>query len=141
MGSVYFDASALVKLFLFEQESEVAQMLWSQSEAVISSRLAYPEVCAGIGAAARAGRISASVANKATASWTRSWDEVRHLVISPEVVASAGRLAQTRSLSGADAVHLASVLTVNEPDLLFAVWDVRLRDAAAAEGVQVVPTG
>ncbi|OWY62474.1 hypothetical protein B7486_58240 [cyanobacterium TDX16] len=135
MASAYFDASALVKLFLEEQESEVARSLWGQSEVVVSSHLAYPEVCAGIAAARRDRRVSASLASRALRSWDRAWDEVRHVAVTDGVVASAGHLAHTRSLSGADAVHLASVLAVNEPGLLFAVWDARLRDAAEAEGV------
>jgi predicted nucleic acid-binding protein len=139
MATAYFDASGLVKLFIEEQDTEVAQSLWTQSDVVVSSRLAYPEVCAGIAAASRARRISSSLARRAMGSWDRAWDEVRHLAVSAEVVTSAGRLVRERSLSGADAVHLASVLTVNESGLLFAVWDERLRDAAHAEGVRVVP--
>jgi predicted nucleic acid-binding protein len=62
-----------------------------------------------------------------------------HHELTEVVSEQAGRLAARRALRGSDAVHLASVLAVNQPGMLFAVWDECLRDAAHAEGVQVVP--
>jgi predicted nucleic acid-binding protein len=53
------------------------------------------------------------------------------------VAREAGHLAKELSLKGADAIHLASVLAVGAGDTLFAVWDERLREAAARSGVRV----
>lgn len=53
--------------------------------------------------------------------------------------ASAGQLARTHGLRGADAVHLASALAVRDPELIVAVWDRRLHSAALATGCRVAP--
>jgi hypothetical protein len=51
----------------------------------------------------------------------------------------AGQLAAQRALRGADAVHLASALAVDSPDLVVAVWDRRLHAGAVAERLAVAP--
>jgi uncharacterized protein len=38
-----------------------------------------------------------------------------------------------------DAVHLASALAVDDPDLILAVWDRRLHDGAATAGLPAAP--
>jgi hypothetical protein len=42
-------------------------------------------------------------------------------------------------LRGADAVHLASALAVDNADLIVAVWDHRLHAGTLAAGIQVAP--
>lgn len=49
---------------------------------------------------------------------------------------SVPRLRRPR---GADAVHLASALAVNDPDLVVAVWDRRLHVGVLAAGGRVAP--
>ncbi|MEO7443145.1 MAG: VapC toxin family PIN domain ribonuclease, partial [Acidimicrobiales bacterium] len=39
----------------------------------------------------------------------------------------------------ADAVHLASALTLVEADPILVAWDLRLRTAAVAAGLRVAP--
>jgi uncharacterized protein len=139
MAIVYFDSSALVKLFLDEAGSEEARELWNASDAVLSSDLAYPEVCSGLAAAGRSGRVAHRAAARAAGVWDDVWPGARKIAVSEGICHRAGSLAASRGLSGADAVHLASVLAIYEPGVIFAVWDERLRSAAVAEGVAVVP--
>lgn len=49
--------------------------------------------------------------------------------------------ADPHALSGADAVHLASMLALDLGDTVFVAWDVRLRSGAQAAGAQLVPAG
>jgi uncharacterized protein len=51
----------------------------------------------------------------------------------------AGQLAKSHALRGADAVHLASALAINDPDLAVAIWDCRLHEGVLAAGVRVAP--
>ena len=53
MAVVYFDSSAFVKLLVSEAGSDVAKEVWNGCDAAVSSRLAFPEVCAALAAAAR----------------------------------------------------------------------------------------
>lgn len=55
------------------------------------------------------------------------------------LVCAAGDLADRHRLRAADAIHLASAVRIAEADTAFITFDVRLREAAAAEGFLVLP--
>ncbi|MFP4512495.1 MAG: type II toxin-antitoxin system VapC family toxin [Acidimicrobiales bacterium] len=139
MALVYFDSSALVKLVVDEVGSDLAAALWNACDVALSSRLAHPEVCAALAAAARNHDLTASEASAAGTDWERFWASVRPVELSADVERVAGSLAATHQLRGADAVHLASALALGTTDLTVAVWDKRLHAGAAAEGLAVAP--
>ena len=136
---VYFDSSAFVKLLVEEPGSELAAQLWDGCAAPVSSRLAYPEVRAALAAAGRAGHLRPAELRRAVAAWKEFWAATRAVELTDSVAVHAGDLAGRYSLRGADAVHLASLLAIGADDILFAVWDQRLRAGASAAGLHVVP--
>jgi uncharacterized protein len=136
---VYFDSSAFVKLVVEEDGSDLAAALWDGCDAAVSSRLAYPEVCAALAAARRARRLDPAEARRAEVSWEDYWAATRTVELTEQITAHAGRLAGEHALRGADAVHLASLLVVGAGETLFAVWDQRLRAGAQAAGVRLAP--
>ena len=140
MTIVYFDSSAFIKLVVEEDGSETAATLWDGCDVAVSSRLAYPEVRAALAAAGRAYRLNQAEQRRAESDWERYWSATRSVELTESVAKHAGALASERALRGADAVHLASVLAVGSDDMLFAVWDERLRSGAQEAGVQVAPT-
>lgn len=139
MPSVYFDASALVKLVVEEPGSELAAALWDGCDAALSSRLAYAEVRAALGAARRNRELSERALRKVEEVWERFWPAVRPVELTPAVERLAGELAVRHALRGADSVHLASAVHLKIPDLVIAVWDRRLHQAASAERLAVSP--
>lgn len=139
MSLVYFDSSALVKLVLDEDGSNLAAALWNGCDAALSSRLAYPEVCAALAAAVRDRDLSASQAREANADWEVFWASMRPVELSADVVRASGELARRHGLRGAEAVHLASALALDTTDLVVAVWDRRLHAGAAAAGLATAP--
>ncbi len=64
---------------------------------------------------------------------------MRLVEVEPSVSAAAARLAVRHLLAGADAIHLASALSMSGPTDVLVVWDRRLRDGALAEGLTVAP--
>ena len=136
MTIVYFDSSAFVKLLVEEGGSDLAATLWDGCDAAVSSRLAYPEVCAALAAARRGRRLSAADLTRAELAWEGYWVAVRAVELTERVTTHAGQLARAHALRGADAVHLASLLAVGGEDTLFAVWDERLRAGARALGAR-----
>jgi predicted nucleic acid-binding protein len=136
---VYFDSSALVKLVLEEDGSDVVAALWNGCDAALSSRLAYVEVAAAIAAAGRNHVLAAAEASRATADWQNFWASIRPVELTAAVEQHAGVLAQDLALRGADAIHLASALALGIPDLIMAVWDRRLHTAATTSGISVAP--
>ena len=66
----------------------------------------------------------------AEASWEEFWMATRAVELTEAVSRHAVSLAGEHGLRGADAVHLASALAINDPEIVVAVWDSRLRDGA-----------
>ena len=137
---MYFDASALVKLVVEEDGSELASQLWDGCDAALSSRLAYPEVCATLAAAGRNRALTRAGLRVALDSWEDFWAAIRPVELTGVVSVRAGELARRRALRGADAVHLASVTVLGSTDIVLAVWDRRLHAGAVAEGIAVAPS-
>jgi len=136
---IYFDSSAFVKLLAEEAGSELAADLWDGCDAALSSRLAYPEVRAALGASARNHDITKTELDAAERDWDGYWAATRPVELTTAVERHAGQLARDHALRGADAIHLASVLAVGDPDLIVAVWDRRLHAGAQAAGCRVAP--
>jgi predicted nucleic acid-binding protein len=136
---VYFDASALVKLVVDEDGSELAATLWDRCDAAVASRLAYAEVCAALAASRRNHDLTNRHLDQALAAFDGYWTAVRPVELTEEVQRDAGRLARACALSGADAVHLASSLVIGDPTLVVATWDDRLATGALTCNLAVSP--
>lgn len=139
MPLVYFDSSALVKLVVDEEGSDLVAALWDGCDAAMTSRPAYPEVCAALAAAARNHQMNAHGLRVAQESWESFWFSIRPVELTGAVEQHAGQLASVHALGGADAVHLASALAIDSPNLVVAVWDRRLRAGVRAAGLAVTP--
>lgn len=139
MAVVYFDSSGLVKLLVKERGSDIVAALWDGCDVAVSSRLAYPEVCAALAAAGRNRALEEEALVSCRQAWERYWAALRPVELTARVAETAGRLAEHRNLRGADAVHLASALETGIPDLIMAVWDRRLHAGAMAEHLTVAP--
>lgn len=138
MASLYFDASAAVKLVIDEEGSGTAARLWDTADLVTCSPLGYTEVRAALSAAARAHRVTADAHDRCVDAWTtRYWPSLAQVALTPALAVEAGDAAHRHSLRGADAIHLTSALQV--PDVVLVTWDVRLREGASAAGVRVAP--
>ncbi len=136
---VYFDTSALVKTLIEEAGSDVALELLSSSAVAATSRLTHIEVEAAIAAARRRERLDQRAAERARASWHEVRSTTRSMTLTARIAGLAGDLAHAHPLSGADAVHLASALTLGPASVVLATWDKRLWLAGRAEGLAVAP--
>ena len=139
MALVYLDASALVKLCVDEPGSALAAALWDGADVVATARIADAEVCAALAAGRRSGHLDADAAARALDAWRRLWPAMHVVEVHPDVADRAAVLVGEHALRGGDALHLAAALTLRSPDLVMAVWDEHLADAARAEGLRVVP--
>lgn len=141
MAVACFDSSAFVKLVVEEAGSDVAARLWDEADVVTASRLAFPEVCAGLAAARRSARIDVAAERRARRAWGEYWSATRVVEVTEEVAEAAAMLTGTLVLGGADAVHLASALVMVAADPILVAWDNRLRAAALEAGLVVAPAG
>ena len=139
MAAVYFDASALVKLILRETDNLVARSIWSEAEVRHASRLSFVETRAAASAAHRNHQIDGDHYVVAVKSIGKIRTQLRSVHLTEEVGSHAADLAHGHALKGADAIHLASALALQDPALVFATWDRRLHAAAQAVGLRVAP--
>lgn len=139
MTLAYFDSSALVKLVIDEHGSGDVAMLWDGADAVVTSRVAHPEVRAALAAAHRDHRLDDTGHDAAKRDWASFHEALRMVELTEEVEDAAGRFAEAHALSGFDAIHLASALTLADGPLIVAAWDGRLLRAARTFGLDTIP--
>lgn len=139
MTIAYFDSSAFLKLLVDEDGSDDAEQMWNGSDTVIASRLALPEVSAALAAARRAARLDAPAERIARRVWGEYWAATRVVELSTEIASDASAMARRLVLGGADAVHLATAMTLADTDPVLVTWDRRLAAAALDVGLAVAP--
>jgi predicted nucleic acid-binding protein len=135
----YFDTSALIKTVLEEDGSQLVDELWSRSSSRIASRLVYPEGRAALAAAQRAGRIDEAAHHTAAQDLEAACAAMALIGVDWVLAQHAGEIAERYALRGYDAVHLASAINAQDPDLVLVTWDRDLALAATTAGLAVIP--
>ncbi len=136
----FVDSSALLKLFLRDEpgrEAVRAAMAIGPRSAL--SRLAYVEVRSGLAAARRSGRLAPAAHDQAVAAFELTWAEYDLIEVDEAVTRRAGDLSDTYGLFAGDAIQLSSALGLAREGVMVIAWDGRLRVAAAAAGLAVLP--
>ncbi len=139
---VYIDASALVKRYVAERESEAVIELTAKADIVATSVVSRTELAAALARAARLGALDQDGARQAQRRFSREWPDFARVPITEALVARAERLAWDYELRGYDAVQLAAGLMWQESigeDVLLATFDRQLWGAATRAGLQVWP--
>ncbi len=137
----FFDASALVKRYVREQDSaRVRRLLRGGSVAI--SRLSEVEIVSALARLARDNAISAAQRDRAVTAFIAdimSWHVVE---LKADVTAQARALLLRYALRAGDALQLAAALVLQDglgqPLEGFVAYDHRLVDAARGERLAVV---
>lgn len=124
----YIDSSALVKLVVEETGSASLQ-------ADIIERAGL--LCSALGATELIRACQRSLTRKQMGRVDEVLDAVFLLDVTPAILSAAATLAPT-SLRTLDAIHLATALSIDEPNLDVLTYDTRLAKAAKAHGFTVV---
>lgn len=136
----YFDASALAKWYIAEAETSVVKRLLDSPGA--TSRLSGVEVSSAIIRRAREAHAPSEIRDRALHALARDMEEFLIVELTPEVVTAANGILTRNTLRAADAIHLASCVSLSYElgaEIPFVAFDARLRAAATAEGLQVEP--
>lgn len=138
--TAYLDTSAVVKLYL-DDEGDAFDLrpIVDAFESVTTSRLTCVETRAALAAARRTGRITPSRHADALDDLTAMWTTFHIVDLSQDVAEDAGEVAETFGLRAADAVQLASLRALAVKSIPLVAWDVRLRNAATANGFACLP--
>ena len=132
---VYFDTSAVLPVVIEEPASRIASRLWDEADRVVSSRLVYPEGRAALAMAFRMHRVDELELRTGVEQFEALYAQLDIVEVTEELVRDAGAMAQQFGLRGSDAVHLASLHAIGDPELVLAAGDRNLVAAAQALGV------
>lgn len=100
----------------------------ASTDAWFACRLAFVEVVRAV---------TMSVGHPATVH--TEWAEFDVVDLDQSLAERAADLAIRHRMRSLDAIHLAAALSLRADELLFASWDDRLSEAAAAEGLTLLP--
>lgn len=138
---LYLDTSALVKVYVEEIKSAEVRENAKQAEGLATSRIAYAEARAAFARKRREQGLSRADYRSLVADLDHDWDDYFIVDVSQGVVRAAGILAEIYALRGADAIHLASAVTLSKEvgeRITFLCFDGRLATAAGREDLRVV---
>jgi uncharacterized protein len=139
----YLDASAIVKLYISEEGSELVRDALSGSETAGTSIISRAEVAAAIAKAVRVRIIPKTSAQSALRRFSNEWTDLLRLPLSEALVTRAASLAWDHHLRGYDSVQLASALAFSEMlgrAVTMITFDRPLAQSAANTGLDVLPT-
>lgn len=128
---LYLDASALVKRYVDEEDSDVVLEAMSGEDTWSMCRTGFVETMRAV---ARVG--GPEEAERARRDWMAGCDVVE---LDRDLAEQAARVALASGLRAMDAIHLASALRLSVEGIVFATWDARLHRAARAHGLPTLP--
>jgi predicted nucleic acid-binding protein len=135
---VYLDASALVKLFVPEPESDALNAALVGAEDVIISDLALTEIASALGRRIRERRLALTDARRIHGEAEKLARACHRAELTPPIHRRAERLllsSRDVPLRTLDALHVATALATDTATLV--TYDPRLRAAAVAQGLFV----
>ena len=137
---LYLDTSALLKLYVEEDDSDFVEGAVQDAETTVTSIMTYVETRAAFSRRRRDGSLTLADYHRVVREFEREWERYFVIPVTDSMIKSAGKLAETHGLRGYDALHLASAdyfrEKTNEP-VIFGCWDSRLEAAARRQGLQL----
>ena len=140
---LFCDTSALIKLYLNEDESDALLAEVAAASAVAVCRIAWAEAVAAMARRAREVPADTAVLDEARQRLKAHWNRYFVVEVTQSLVELAGEYADTFALRGYDSVQLAAARTVqlaSAEETRFACADARLRKAAKVLGMSLAPT-
>jgi predicted nucleic acid-binding protein len=135
----YLDASALVKLFLDEPDSDVARGVWESGVLLATSRVSHVELACALAAAVRAGRYERGAVDADVVDGTFLAANADLVEADAGIIDAAAVVGVRHGLRSGDAIHVVSAMQLADFDPTMVSWDERQRRAARAEGLVVYP--
>ncbi len=138
---LYFDTSALVKLYVEESGSRAVAAAITRESVVATHEIAYLETHSAFARAAREGRLTDDALDRAREQFERDWPSYFVVHVSQTLLEHAVKLVDSFGLRAYDALHLAAADTLLKEGgqgVRFACFDRRLNRAAEVLGLGVL---
>ena len=140
--NIYLDTSALVKLYIEEDGSDIVNDRTDMATIVSTSRIAYAEALSVFVRCKDDKVLSKSSYDKCITYFKFDWEMYFVIEASENVVKIAGDLIENHSIRGFNSMHLASAIVLRKEinqSIDFMCWDNRLLEAAKKEGFNTWP--
>jgi len=137
---IYWDTSALVKQFLAEVGTEQVLALRTQDLPHATSMITYSETFLALRRRVRERFLPAARYRTAIDLFKRDWPAFVRVQLDEEIIMLSAKLIERHPLRTLDAIHLASVLQLQQlvgEASLFVSSDSQLLQAATAENLTV----
>ncbi|RJX24930.1 MAG: PIN domain-containing protein [Dethiobacter sp.] len=139
----YFDTSALVKLYVEEDGSDIVTKAVERCSLVSTSKVAYAEARAAFARSRREGILTEIDYEDIRENFQEDWTSYFSLEVTDRIIMKTGKLVERYCLRGFDAIHLASAIvlaeSLKEEELLTGCWDARLWEAFRKAGFKIIP--
>ncbi|MCC5866798.1 MAG: type II toxin-antitoxin system VapC family toxin [Wenzhouxiangella sp.] len=138
---LFLDTSALVKLYIVEDGSEIAHEAAQQADILAVSRIAWAEYHAALARRARTSPEDEDLLDQARETLASEWCNYFVVEVSQPVVELAGEHAELYALRAYDAVQLATASYLagqSRKTVQFGCFDRRLNKAATAQAMQTL---
>lgn len=140
--NIYLDTSALVKLYIEEEGSDIVNDHTNRATIVSTSRIAYAEAISAFVRCKNEKVFSKHNYDKCIAGFKSDWEMYFVMEATEQVVKIAGDLIEDHGIRGFDSIHLASAVVLRKEinqSIDFLCWDYRLLEAAKKEGFKTWP--
>ncbi len=141
---LFLDTSALVKLYVVEDGSEITYQAAQQADILAVSRIAWAEYHAALARRTRMAPEDEGALDQARHALATDWDDYLVVEVSQPVVERAGEHAELYALRAYDAVQLATASYLADQSgqtVQFGCFDRRLNKAAKAQGMETIQVG
>jgi len=138
---LFCDTSALVKLYIQEEFSELAWAHANQATVIAVSRISWVEAMAALARRVHDRPVDAKAIDTVRNNLRTDWASFAKVEITQALVEMAGEYADTFALRAYDSVQLASARMVQEASneaFCFACFDIRLQKVARALDMQTL---
>jgi len=135
---LFCDTSALLKLYVDEDNSALVRSAVAETEAVLVCRIAWAEAFSALARRVREVPKDQGAIESAKAALGADWPHYIVLEVTQSLVERAGDYADTFALRGDDSVQLAAAAEAAEiagAKIDFACFDIRLNRAARVLGL------
>ena len=139
---LFCDTSALLKLFIDEQDSEIMIKARSSSEGIAVCRITWAESMAAFAQRGRVKGANQAGLTQARSTFEQAWPGFAIADVTQSLVEKAGVFSEAFALRGYDSVQLAAAHQLHEQfaiPLTFACFDRRLNQAAKLLKLEVLP--
>ena len=145
MKLLHVDTSALFKRYVEENDSDAVLARIDEAPAVGTVVITRVEVAAALAKAVREQRLDRNEAQEAEQEFLDDWADFTRIGVTDALAARAADLAWRHDLRGYDAAQLGAALAwqettaETEDEIVFACFDIELRQAATAEALETWP--